>query len=83
LDTIVTFIQQLQYGLLACLLAYLITYLLTYSLTPWCSTLFEKLTVSQLVKKTAFFMELEILFLLSKKPAIGPYPEPAETNNIR
>jgi hypothetical protein len=26
------------------------TYLLTHSLTPWCKTLFEKLTVTQLVK---------------------------------
>jgi hypothetical protein len=33
------------------LLTYLLTYLLTHSLTPWCRILFEKLIVTQLVKK--------------------------------
>jgi len=33
------------------LLTYLLTYSLTHSLTPWCWTVFEKLTVTQLVKK--------------------------------
>jgi hypothetical protein len=29
----------------------LLTYLLTHSLTPWCRILFEKLIVTQIVKK--------------------------------
>jgi hypothetical protein len=53
-------------------------YLLTYSLTPWCRLLFEKLIVTQLVKKyPAFFMETEISLPCSQKPTTGPYPEPA------
>jgi hypothetical protein len=36
----------------------LLTYLLTYSLTPWCR-IFEKLIVTQLIKKYPFFMEPE------------------------
>jgi hypothetical protein len=46
--------------LLACLLTYLLTYSLTHSLSPWCRILFEKLIVTQLVKKyLAFFTEAE------------------------
>jgi hypothetical protein len=33
-----------------------LTYLLTYLLTPWCSILFEKLIVTQLVKKYPAFL---------------------------
>jgi hypothetical protein len=44
--------------LLPYLLTYLLTYSLTHSLTPWRRILFEKLIVTQLVKKyPAFFME--------------------------
>jgi len=32
---------------------------LTHSLTPWCRILFEKLIVTQLVKKSCFLMEPE------------------------
>jgi hypothetical protein len=42
------------------------------------STLFEKLIVTQLVKKyPVFFMEPEGSLPCSQKPATGPYPEPA------
>jgi hypothetical protein len=44
-------------------------YLLTYLLTPWCRILFEKLIVTQLIKKyPAFFMEPEGLLPCSQKP---------------
>jgi hypothetical protein len=55
---------------------------LTYLLTPWCRTLYEKLNVTQPVKKyPAFFMEPEVSLPCSQKPAIGPYPEPAESSS--
>jgi hypothetical protein len=42
---------------------------------------FEKLIVSQLVKKyPAFFMEPEGSLPFSQKPAIGPYSEPTESS---
>jgi hypothetical protein len=48
----------------------LFTYLLTYLLTPWCRTLFEKLIVTQLIKKyPAFFMETKDSPPCSQKPA--------------
>jgi hypothetical protein len=57
---------------------YLLTYLLTHSLTPWCRILFEKLIVTQLIKKKSrFLMEPEGSSLCSQKSATGPYPEPA------
>jgi hypothetical protein len=57
-------------------------YLLTYLLTPWCRTLFEKLIITQPVKKyPAFFMEPQGPSPCSQKPAIGSYPEPAESNS--
>jgi hypothetical protein len=60
------------------LTTYLLTYLLTYSLTSWCRILFEKLIVTQLIKKyPAFFMETEGSSPFSQKPVTGPYPEPA------
>jgi hypothetical protein len=59
----------------------LLTHLLTHSLTPWCRILFEKLIVTQLIKKyPAFFMEPKVSLLCSQKPATGPYPEPAESS---
>jgi hypothetical protein len=52
-----------------------------YLLTPWW-TLFEKLTVTQLIKKyPASFMELEGSLPCSQKPTIGPYSEPAESSS--
>jgi hypothetical protein len=40
------------------------------------------LTVTHLIKQyLAFFMEHEISLPCSQKPAIGPYPEPAESNS--
>jgi len=53
---------------------------ITYLLTPSCRILFQKLFVALLVKKyPAFFVEPEGSSPCSKKPAIGPYPEPAES----
>jgi hypothetical protein len=53
-----------------------------YLLTTWCRTLFEKLIVTQIVKKyPAFFMEPEGSLPCSQKPATGPYPEPAESSS--
>jgi len=59
----------------------LFTHSLTHSLTPWCATLFEKLIVTQLVKKYPFFMEPEGSLPFSQKPAIGPCPGPAESRS--
>jgi hypothetical protein len=66
-------------------LLYLLTYLLTsflpYLLTPWCRTLFEKLIVTQLVKKyPAFFMKPEASLVYSQNPTIRPYPEADESS---
>jgi hypothetical protein len=45
---------------------------LSYLLTPWCGTLFEKLIITQLVKKyPAFFMEPEGSVPFSQKPPIS------------
>jgi hypothetical protein len=50
--------------------------------TPWYKALFEKLIVTQLVKKyPVFFMEPEGSLPCSQKPDIGPYPEPAESSS--
>jgi hypothetical protein len=64
------------------LLTYLRTYLLTYLLTPWFRIVFEKLIVTQLIKKyPAFFIEPEGILLCSQKPATILYPEPAESSS--
>jgi hypothetical protein len=56
----------------------------TYLLTPWSRILFEKLIVTQPVKKyPAFFMEPKGSLACSQKLATGPYPEPAESNSPR
>jgi hypothetical protein len=53
-----------------------------YLLTPWCRILFEKLIVTQLIKKNpAFLMEPEASSPCPQKPATGPYPEPAESSS--
>jgi hypothetical protein len=53
-----------------------------YLLTPWYRALFEKLIVTQLVKKYPdFFMEPEGSLPCTQKPGIGPYPEPAESSS--
>jgi hypothetical protein len=62
---------------------HLTTHLLTHSLTPWWRILFEKLIVTQPIKKfPAFFMEPEGLLTCSQKPATGPYIEPAESSSL-
>jgi hypothetical protein len=44
--------------------------------------LFKNLIVTQLIKKyPAFFMEPEGSSPFSQNPAIGPYPEPAESSS--
>jgi hypothetical protein len=57
------------------------TNLLTYLFTPWCRILFQKLIVTELVKKYPFFVEHEGSLPCSHKPAIGPYPKPAESSS--
>jgi hypothetical protein len=62
------------------LISFLVDYFCKYLLTTWCR-IFEKLIVTQLVKKyPAFFMEYEGSLPCSQKPATGPYPEPAESS---
>jgi len=43
---------------------------------------FRQLTFSQLMNKLPTFMGLEISSLHSGRPAIGPYPEPDESNPL-
>jgi len=49
-------------------------------LTQWNIVLFEKLTVTQLVKKYLPFKELDGSFSCSQQPTTGPYPEPDTSN---
>ena len=53
--------------------------LLTYLLTP-CSTVLEKLTGSQLIKKFPHFMEPEVSIPQSQVPSNFPHPEPAQSS---
>jgi hypothetical protein len=58
------------------------TYLLTYLHIPYCRILFEKLIVTQHIKKyPAFFMESEVSSPCLQKPVTGPYPETAESSS--
>jgi hypothetical protein len=51
---------------------YLLTYLLTHSLNPW-SKIFEKLIVTQLVKKySAFLWNSKIHYCVNKNPLLDP-----------
>jgi hypothetical protein len=62
-------------------LTHSLTHSLSLSLTPWYRILFEKLSVTQLIKKYPdFFMEPEGSSLCSQKPATEPYPEPAKSS---
>jgi hypothetical protein len=63
-------------GMKSCLpaprqLSYLLTYLLAYLLTVWCSILFQKLIVTQLIKKSRF-MEPDDSSVCSKSPPLDP-----------
>jgi hypothetical protein len=42
------------------------TYLLTYLLTPWCRAFFEKLIVTQLVKKYPFLWNPKVHYRAQK-----------------
>jgi hypothetical protein len=46
-----------------------------------CRILFEKLNVTQLIKKYPFFMDPEGSSPCSQKPASGLYPELAESSS--
>jgi len=60
----------------------LMLYFLPSLLTAWCRTIFEKLIVTQLVKKhPASFMESDCSLPCSQKSATGPYLEPAESSS--
>jgi len=59
-----------------------ILFTFTPSLTPWRRVLLEKLTVTELVKKTPLppFMEPEGSLQCSEEHATGPCPEPDESS---
>jgi hypothetical protein len=55
------------------ILTNLLTYLLTYLLTPWCRVLFEKLIVTQLVKKyPAFSWNPNVHYRVHTSPPLDP-----------
>jgi hypothetical protein len=59
--------------LLTYLLIYLFTYLLTHSLTPWCRILFEKLIITQPIKKyTAFLGNPKVHYSVHTSPPLDP-----------
>jgi len=53
-----------------------ILYYIAYLLALWSSVLLEKLTGSQLVKKSPHFMENKVSLQHSQVPPTCPYPEP-------
>jgi len=60
-----------------------ILYYIAYLLDPCCRILLEKLTSSQLVKKSLHFMEHIVSLQHSQVPAICPYPQPIPVDQSR